>query len=566
MAEPDKKRTMRDFAKVFFRRRSQFLLGWALFALAALVVADWLDVEYTASGIFQRRVDETLGDERLSGVTGRDVFESEKTVLHEEIAGHDAVEAAAEELGLLDDLKPGEMSEMLPGEDRRDPADARWDRVEALRQRIVVRWKAQSKKVDQITVTFTDSDRDIAYKLPNLLITNYSTNVPERTQGRLEESYAFLKEKVDSYRKQMLDLDIKKIELETSNIGLLEKQQYDIVWRMQVCRADLEAVHRLLNIAKQKYARLIALHDAQSQEPDQPIQVIKGPNPELERLGAELREYKVELDLLITLQHMTNDHPMIQTLLARIALMEERIRNTPPETVLQTIYGRGEGADILAAQVAAAQSEVEILTAEYDRVASQHAGYEKMNTDLEKSRKEYAKINEQIEALSVESAEWKQRFRQVEMALEAEKKGLRTDITAVQVAKRPDRAAFPKMSRILGMAFGGGLVFAALWLTFASRKDRTIAAVEDADFGVPVLGVIGEITTRRQRAMRAFNRWALTPLVTAILLIAIGLASLNMLLKLHYPDRYPTWREAPATFVLHRVVPKLLGIETAEKL
>jgi len=291
-------------------------------------------------------------------------------------------------------------------------------------------------------------------------------------------------------------------------------------------------VRHLLQIAKQKYARLQALKK-ESTTSSEPTETIKGPNPEMERLGSELREYKVQLDLAMTLNHMTKEHPAVKTLLERIAIMEERIRNTPTEIVLQKVFGAGAGADLLANQVAAAQAEVEFLEAEYDRVTSQVAGYEEMYAHYGPARKEYSQVMDDINRLSTEAKSWQARYRQVEMAMSAESANMRTDIAVVEKAKKPDSPSFPRLTTVFGVAFGGGLLFAGLLTFLAVRKDRTIATVEEAVdyFGLTIHGQVGEISSGRAQLAQRARSYVIMPLVIVLMLVGTALACSRLILR-----------------------------------
>jgi flagellar basal body-associated protein FliL len=233
---------------------------------------------------------------------------------------------------------------------------------------------------------------------------------------------------------------------------------------------------------------------------------------------------------------MTKDHPAVQTLQERINIMEKRIRETPDEIDLQTVTRTGGGGEVYTAMLAAAQAEVEILTSERDRVETQVEGYAKMNKDLEIARKEYVNALAAMETIQTQAKSWRDRLRQVEMALAAEKEGLRVlfNTDAIQWAHRPQMPARPSLPIVVGVALGGGLMFGAMMIFAFHRKDRSLTSSEltESYLGVPVYGVISESLTLRQRASRKLLGWILLLIVLALMAISAG----GLVLRLYRPQ------------------------------
>ncbi|MHC4986565.1 MAG: GumC domain-containing protein, partial [Planctomycetota bacterium] len=460
MPEQKDKMTFRDKVRVFFRWRYLFWLSAAALAAVLLLAAHTVSLEYSAVAKLESRVGPTLPERGLDGVTGTERLEQIRRTLIQGLSGRTTVERVADDLGLFEGLGAN-------GENEEKVDAAKQQIVRSIQARLDIRWDVQSREVDLVSVRFTDSDPDLAADVPNRLVDIYLQNTMEQTEGQLTQSHGWLQSKVDQYKAQLQVHTNKKIELETNHVGLMEDVQLDIVRREQQAKADLVAIRRLRDIAQVKYDSLVAARDELT-DYDEPVQVIRAPNPELERLGAELREYKVELDLAMTLQHMTREHPAIKTLLARIALMEDRIRNTPPEIIVQAVYGTGGGAESYAAQVAAAQSEVEMLTAEYHRVEAQIEGYKKMMADFESVRGEYSAVLENVEDLQAKVDLWEARLRQVDMALEAELDNERTEVVKVEGALKPYLPSFPVLAQVLVVTYLGALGFGALVVFFWS--------------------------------------------------------------------------------------------------
>ncbi len=553
MPEQNDKATFRDKMRVFFRWRNLFLLSAAALAIGLLVIAHFVPVKFTAVTKFQSRVDSVTPIRGMDNVSVLETHEQLRQTLRQRLTGRQAVAYVAVELGLLNGSI--EQTPEGPVVTLTDSPQRQQSVIGTIQGGLDVRWDSQSKEVDLVSLTFTSGDATDAYAIPNALVAYYIQNVGSEISLQLKKSYGFLAERAAHYRKLAQELTDQKILMETENVGLMEGQQMDIVRRQMQGKVDRDAVARLLHIAKQKVARLEAMRDAvdSGAEMDDPSQVIWAPNPELERLGQELREYKTELDLAMTLQNMTREHPAIKTLLARIAIMEERIRNTPERIIVQEVYGTGGAAETWVAELAAAQSEVEILTAELDRVESQILGYEKMMTSYEGDRQKYSALLARLADLESKTAMWEDRRRRVDMALEAEEADLRMQVQQVEPAERPILPSFPALNQVLAVTFLGALAFGGLMVFFFNSKDRTIATGEQAAQvfeGVPVVGTIGQISTTGSRSRSFLCNWVLSPILLALIVVIVAVLTLSITLKLRHPDEFKAFREAPVSYVL----------------
>jgi hypothetical protein len=137
------------------------------------------------------------------------------------------------------------------------------------------------------------------------------------------------------------------------------------------------------------------------------------------------------------------------------------------------------------------------------------------------------------------------------MALTAEVQNHRTHQEPVQAALPQYKPSYPPLTFVLvgalvgGLAVGGGLVF------LVNAMDRSLQTTGDAvGFGMPVLGVIDEIVAERERVKRKRRRWTLGPVISAVIVIALGFTSLSLVLWLKYPDQFAKLWADPVSLVL----------------
>lgn len=249
------KKTPRDLLRAVFRRRLLFLSGAAIFAFAALVGALWWPVKYTAMAKFERRSDPA--SEALVG-SKSESFETSKQVLQQELAGFNALNAAAEDLekkGLLPPLPRGNDQKLTPeGQNLRQQLirDLMDDRD------LKVNFLVRSAEVDLVSVEFTDKDPRLAQTLPNTLVTNYINNISEKMITNLTASRDFLQKKVDEANTRLTELTRKRTEFEREHAGMLPENPGTLQQEVQRIDADMDRVRRQQSLAQQKLDQIKA--------------------------------------------------------------------------------------------------------------------------------------------------------------------------------------------------------------------------------------------------------------------------------------------------------------------
>lgn len=558
MAGSERRGSLRDLLRIIFRRWRLFVLGAALFAVGALILWHFVPVEYTGVAIFERRMDPAAVE--FSRGKG-DAFTTLKQTQEHEVKGYGAVAQAVEELGMTRGMPrtpdgqytgPGQM--------------AKQELVRGLMANITVEWKAKSEQVDLVSVSFTHRDPLYAERLPNTLVKNYIERASSMINSRLKASQDFLAKQVATCSERLTELSRQRIRFETQHAGTMPESPGALQKNINDLVADIDTRQLQLNLAKQKLARLRALATGAPEPTTQPTQVIRGPNPELKRLEQQLRESKDELEIALTMRHMTEKHPTVRALRAKIANLQERITQTPSDAVLQEVYGGVRVVGNLAMELAASQSEVEITANELQRLQRRLTTYQGLMANFEPIRQEYMQIQKKIEDQQAELKRWEDRLAQVRMDLAAEVAKKRTHHETVEAAQRQFRPSFPTLWMVMGFAIVGGLGFASGLVFLSNSLDRAVTTIEDASdrFGLPIHGVIGEIVTPRERVMRTLKRWTIGPVVTLILLATLSLSGLSAVLWLRYPQEFSKWKSSPAGFLNRHVVQpcsQLMGLK-----
>jgi uncharacterized protein involved in exopolysaccharide biosynthesis len=538
------KKTTRDLLRIVFRRWEMFLLGAAFFAVAAIIGWHFVPLKYTGTAIFEVGLEAAAG--RISSVS-KETLDATKERLPEDLAGYRAVEEAVETLGLTKGLPHGEDGRLTAEGDRR-----RQEMIVAMMKAITIRREARSAQEDLVSVSVTHADPWLAENMPTVLITGYINNVYNRIRVGLKSTHDFLKEKVDDCTKGLEALQKQRIEFETRNAGMLPENPMAIQDRIQVTSSDLDALRREHSLAEQKLTKIRGMMQTTTAPTSQPVE-ITGPNPVLADLKNQLQQAKEELDIALTVTKMTEKHPQVQVLRARVAQLEGRIKEEPETAVVRTVNLPSEG-DLRLAEMQA-QAELEMTDREIARLESRLKSYESLWAGFGPIRQEYLEFIQQRDDLAREAATWQQKLMEVEAALQAQISESGTRLAAVQNPQKQFRPSSPTMGKVMAFAILGGLAFGAGLVFLASVMDRAIAATEDAagHFDIPVFGVIGEIVTQRELVIRRLKKAIVIPVVTLVALAALGLSSFSIYLRLEEPASYRDARKAvPAKYLLDR--------------
>ena len=544
-----KKKTPRDLLRMVFRRWQLFVLGASLFGVAAMLGGQFVPLKYTAETKFERRSD-SAAEENARGRS--DSFESRKLTLQHELIGFEAVAKAAGDEGLMTGLAHGPDGQLaLQG------IIARQELVNRLIRTLKVTWDVRSEQVDLVTVSFTHNDPLLAERMPNTLVRNYIDRIGQQTVDRLSASRDFLEKKVEECTSRLDGKDgltNRRLEFETKHAGKLPDNPGVLEQRAQNLTKDIDVLQSQKKRAQDTLARLKAIAQPTTGPSSQPVQIVRGPNPELKALQDELQRSREGLDNALTINRMTENHPTVKMLRKKIEQLEERIKETPAEAIIQSVYGTSSGtADAaLQVQIEALESEIGSADRELQRLQVQLTEYQGVLVNYAPIRQEYLRLIEKQKDAEAERASWQRRLSGIEMDLAAEIANRRTHLSAVQAAQKQSKPSFPSLLMVLGLALGGGLAFGAGLVLLAQMMDRSISTTEEATrhFELPIQGVIEEIVTARLRARRHGKKWIVGPAVCFVVLAALAVSALNIIIWLEYPDRYAEWRRSPVGFLI----------------
>ncbi len=610
MAETSNKKTPRDALRLVSRRWRLFLLGASLCAIAVMLVAHRVSRKYTGTTKFEHR-----RDVAAEGILerGSESFESIRLSIQNDLASRGAVAEVAEELGLLRKL-PRDSEHRLT----RSGEMAKQQIAKGLMKDIKVVFRTRSPNMDRVSVSVTHNDRKLAEQIPNVLVKNYKNYLLQVTKRSLTNSSKFLETGVNRCELRLAEITNEKIRFETKHAGMMPETPGALYDRLQGIDDNLDTLEKQqkadgLKIVRLK-AQLAALGnptipviapttqpadrsasqpttqpadrsasqpttqpadrsasqpttqpaDRPSGQPTtqpagQPVEWVQELNPEKKRLEDQLWGFKEQLANAIALSHMTNKHPTVITLRAKIAELKKRIEKEPEWIMVRKTtrkpdnsIARRLAAQMILADIAAALSELEAAAKEKERLLKRRETIQVLMSNFAPVRQEYVQIIEKVKKQIGERDRWRKRLTEVQMALDAEMKGRRTHLNVLQTAEEQILPSSPKLLMVLGLAIISGLGIGGLLVWGANHWDQSVTTTDDARkyFNIPVFGATREITSSWQRTKRRAKRWILTPIVMIIVLVGLAASGLSITLWLEYPEKtYEEWKAAPISYV-----------------
>ncbi|HNX27491.1 MAG TPA: hypothetical protein PKK48_08815 [Phycisphaerae bacterium] len=540
-----------EILRVFMKYRRVCLLCAALFCIIALQVAQRvMPKKYTSSAVFERRSDVAT---QQTNDKSSESFDTIKKTLPQDFITQSAMEQLVDELeadGLIKPLEREYDTGQLTNKGRRE----RQQLIDNMKKNISIEFEVRSQNVDYVIVAYKATDPLLAAKVPNELIKIYINNISQSIRTRLQDSLDYLISRKQQAEKDYSIINEKRGDFEQKNVGITMGTPIVILQHIQETKAKKAALESQLMLAQKEYAKLMKARE-ESDSNNSPSQVIYGPNPELAQMDKDLQNYRNQLETARVLDHMTDEHPVVKSLQASIKMMEDRIKRTPAEIVVQKIYSQGVGLQSFAAMAAGKQEEIEQIKANLTLATTQLKGFEAAQESYVEGKKIYGQLMEDWQSKRNDYDYWDRQVKNVKDILAAEVSKRRTLLSEINRAEVPLGPSSPNILMIFAFAFVGGIAFGMAVIFLLYKLDRTVSTPEEAAriFNLPVYGVISEIIPPSVKARRKFSTWLIEPAVALVLLAAIAVSTYSTVLWLQEPDEYARWNSSPIEFIQHKI-------------
>lgn len=533
-AKPDHANAIFEVWEVLLQYRWRFVVPAFLVSAAVLATSLFLPRKYKAEAIFERRTDAVLAEvTSRAGAGGGVKVQDPRATVTEELKGGPAIDQVMQRLDHNGALhSPAGKSDL-----RQDIA-----------RYTLVTWDINDGDHERIRVQFTGSDPQVAQAVVNTLVRNYIGQARQRFEDQLRETSEFYRQEMQRHRQAVEKAESEALAYEIRHADLLPDTPNNIQTRMADADAridELEAARDALS------AQVRSLEAALTDEPASIESLVRAKNPELTRLEEKLRELEDRLVEATKVRKMTDAHPEVVAIRAQVQTVRDTIASTAVEVVSQRQELVNPKRRELELRLETAESELATLSGQITNAKSERAELSARSNLMLDVRRDYRRLQRQVEDAQRQVGFWEDNLRQIELALTADAgdRGVRFEF--IRPATASMLPVSPNLAQVLMGAVVMGLLAGALNVFFTHRTNEAFGDGERAAraMDLQLFGAVSEIVTDHHRRIRRLRRLVLYP-ANAVLMGGVLLALVTLLyIDLRQPHVMRAWKAAgePAT-------------------
>jgi polysaccharide chain length determinant protein (PEP-CTERM system associated) len=424
------------------------------------------------------------------------------------------------------------------------------DVIEAMRRDIhigsVASREQQNARISAFPIVFDYENRFLAQKVVQAILSKF---MDENTRSRSEQSAMtteFLKDKWESARKDLEELETKLTTFRMKNAGKLPEQLQSNLQQLNTLTTQLAASDEAVSRANQTKTLL----ETQLRTLKDQLAYVSTPseqNTEVAATAKNERLMQLERDIVKEeaalegmRQHYTDSHPDVRYYRAQITLLKEerdkllkeeeqkKPEPPPPTTTKKKNPADPKLARSVQADIDRLQTEIQNKNTEIDERLKDHR---KIN-DLIKvfqariesspySQQEYETLMRDYTLAKVRYEELNGKKNQSETATDLENQKRGETLEVLDPPSLPETPEKPNRWMIVGAGLGIGLVLGFFVSGAREMKDTALKNLKDvrAYTNLPVLGSIplleNDLVVRRKRRL-AWLAWSATCLIGAV--------------------------------------------------
>ena len=502
--------------------RWRFVMPAFLMTALVLGICLLLPRKYQASANFERRNDPVLMEMTNSGAVSS--YMDPTNSLMKEIASSSAIATVVDQLedklyerGYFD-----------------SPSDRAELRQTVMRQLVVHREYADLQRV-QVRLELVLDDPDVAAMIVNGLVEGYIEKTHGEHFGRLERMAETFRTHSDSHRANLERLQNDLLAFEIEHAELLPEHPHSI--QSQLTSAQ-EEMGRLLTDLEGTQLRAASLQEAIDTEPATLPSILRGRNPEIERLAEKLRSIEEEISERVEVLRMRETHPDVVALREQAQQVRDEIETVDTEVITSTQHDPNPKRADLEIRLTSVMADGDLLR---QQIALRRRRIETLNatsTQLLPVRSDYRRLETEVATAHRDIAYWEDRLRGVEMSQTAESGDRGVQLTFIRRAESGHRPVSPNLAQAMLAALFLGVASGAMSVFFAHRTDdsfRNAGQLNDA-LALPMLGSVSELITRRHRRARKTRRYVLYPCYGTAMAAVLFLVGGLLYLDLEKPD------------------------------
>jgi len=433
------------------------------------------------------------------------------------------------------------------------------DLAQHLRENIGIRFELNSTTMDQVAITYTDSDPRLAADVVNRLMDNYVRQARNRLDALLFNAEDFFQKERDRYAAELYKLEQERMEFEVKYAGLdsrttddgmiLRQNPATLQERLFALQDERDQVARELSSLRHKRDKLM---EWVADQPDVVERKQYGMNPAVVELDEKIQAAEENLRIHTIEMQRTEYHPMVIKARDRLALLKAQRSELDEEAAVSS--STEPNTDKIQAEIEIREWEGEMVALERE-----HAKLVNDVEEFERFKRNLAIIRNQYEDLLLRAAEARQQRQFWQTNLDRTRITRKADVSQRGIrlvdwerAEPQPLPSKPDMLMVFGAAIAIGLSLGALMVLAAEFLDGSFRNVEHVTGTVklPVMGVVDEIITPAELRRRWAVNWIAAPaLGTVLLVVALGSAA-SVYLSLTNPERFQQLIENPRSEIL----------------
>ncbi|MCC7147460.1 MAG: hypothetical protein IT443_13530 [Phycisphaeraceae bacterium] len=504
---------------VLLQYRWRFMVAACLVAAGVMLGSLFLPRKFEGRAIFESRTDTVMNQIVTRGATPS--FKSTQQSTYNQVIGETALDKLIEQL---------RQSPKLMAELNVQPNEIGGLRGD-LARKLSLHFLIANSDLDQIQLSYVSTNPLFARWAINTLVDNYMSRAKQQLEQSIGQSAGFFRKEVETTRAAIEELENKKLAYEIEHAELLPDNPNNLQASLLELRAELTSLEFKRDNAT---LTLQSLGKAVSDTPEISPKMIKQRNPQLDQLQQELNAAQAQLQTCLTTMRMTDQHPDVVDLRAKVDSLKQRLAQTDPEVVTQREFAANPKRNELDVMIATASAELDGYQKRLNTVQQQIRNIEQQTDRMYPVRAEYLKLTRNISELQSQQSFWEDNLRRVEMVMTADSDDRSVQMHLLKPCGPLSRPISPRLAQVLLAALALGMLGGAAAVFLAQRSDETFrrgSQVTEA-FDMPVLGSVSELISIQQQRLRRFRHLVLGPVnvaaLAAMLIFAVSLTYLHL--------------------------------------
>ena len=403
----------------------------------------------------------------------------------------------------------------------------------ALQKQIQVVSVRSGEKQEQVsdtiyTITYQNSDRDMAVKVVRTLLDNFAEGTMSGNRTGTDQAQAFLDQQIADLEKRLQESEDRLAEFKKRNVGMIPGERGDYFSRMDKEMNDLQQAESSLAVALSRRSEL--QHQLDTSRAYIPGTAALSNSVAMASATPDVtvRRQEAEQKLEELLLRFTDKHPEVIAL--RRTIEELKVKEAAELAELQK-GGMGTGAirslsanpvyQQIQSQLNQSQVEIASLQGEVTQHRNEIASLRKFVDQAPEIEQEFSRLNRDYGVTKAQYDQLVARREQAKVSDDAARTG-NFDFAEIEPPRAGTEPVWPKRRLLIiaGLlaAIGAGLALALLPHLFSPTFGDT--ATLEKRIGLPAIGSISEIRTEPERAQQRLEMRLAA--ISLAVLVALG--------------------------------------------